>query len=315
MDRQQAKGWYVFHITTKMKKGHILHNPTAGNQDKTKKDLLNLMKVNGIECRYSSTKKIAWKKFDSDPDFLVIAGGDGTVRRVAVKLIEKEKFKNDIPILLLPLGTANNVAKSLGLEEEAETLLNKLPTAKTKLYDVGRVSGLKKDTIFLESLGFGIFPELMHKMQQIPEREDATPEENLERALEILHGIITDMPAQVYTVKVDDVTHTESYLMIEVMNTPSIGPNLNLSPQSDPGDGLLEVVMVSESQREEFASYVSHKISGVEKTFEPMTFRGTDITIVGGPGRIHVDDELQELKKAKKIHVQTEPGMMEFFVQ
>lgn len=103
--------------------------------------------------------------------------------------------------------------------------------------------------------------------------------------------------------------------MIEVMNTPSIGPNLNLSPQSDPGDGLLEVVMVSESQREEFASYVSHKISGVEKTFEPMTFRGTDITVVGGPGRIHVDDELQELKKAKKIHVQTEPGMMEFFVQ
>src|SRR5690606_10060619 len=150
--------------------------------------------------------------------------------------IEKEKFKNDVPILLLPLGTANNVAKSLGLEEEAEKILNNIQTARTKKYDVGRVSGLKKDTIFLESLGFGIFPELMHKMEQIPEREEATPEENLARALEILHGIITNMTAQTFTVQVDEVTHTDSYLMIEVMNTRSIGPNLNLSPQSDPGD-------------------------------------------------------------------------------
>jgi diacylglycerol kinase family enzyme len=299
-----------------MKKAHILHNPTAGSQEKSKKDLLSLLSRHGFECGYSSTKKISWKKFDEDPDFLVVAGGDGTVRKVAVNLLQKDRFRKDIPILLLPLGTANNVAKSLGINNnDIENLEAVLESGKRKRYDVGRVSGLEKGAIFLESIGFGIFPELMKKMKETPERKDATPEENIETALEVLHHIITTIPAQPYTVKIDDVTHSENYLLVEVMNTPSFGPNLNLSRDSDPGDGLFELVMIPEKQREEFASYVSYKISGTEKTFEPALFRGKSISIFGGPGPVHVDDELLELKKTKKIRIRTEPGMMDFFVQ
>jgi diacylglycerol kinase family enzyme len=299
-----------------MKKAHILHNPNAGSQEKSKKDLMALLQRHGFDCGYSSTKKIIWKNFDEDPDFLVVAGGDGTVRKVAVNLLQKERFRKNIPILLLPLGTANNVAKSLGINNgDVENLEAVLESGKHKRYDVGRVSGLKKGTIFLESMGFGVFPELMKAMKETPERKEATPEQSIEAALEVLHHIITTLPAQPYTVKIDGVTHFENYLLVEVMNTPSFGPNLNLSHDSDPGDGLFELVMVPERQREEFASYVSYKISGSEKTFEPVRFRGKNISIVGGPGPVHVDDELLELKKMKKIRIQAEPGMMDFFVQ
>jgi diacylglycerol kinase family enzyme len=299
-----------------MKKAHILHNPTAGSQEKSKKDLLALLERHGFDCGYSSTKKISWKNFDKDPDFLVVAGGDGTVRKVAVNLLQKERFGKNIPILLLPLGTANNVAKSLGINgTTVENLDTILYGGRRKRYDVGRVSGLKKGAIFLESIGFGIFPELMRKMKETPEPKDATPEQNIETALEVLHHIITTIPAQPYTVTIDGVTHSENYLLVEVMNTPSFGPNLHLSPDSDPGDGLFELVMIPESQRDEFASYVSYKISGTEKTFEPTRFRGQSISVFGGPGLLHVDDELSELKKTKKIRIRTEPGMMDFFVQ
>lgn len=299
-----------------MKKAHILHNPTAGSQEKSKKDLVALLEQHGLDCGYSSTKKISWKNFDEDPDFLVVAGGDGTVRKVAVNLLQKERFKKNIPILLLPLGTANNVAKSLGINGATlDNLEAVLDSGRRKKYDVGRVSGLKKGTIFLESIGFGIFPELMRKMKETPEDKDITPEQSIETALEVLHQIITTIPARPYTITLDDVTYSENFLLVEVMNTPSFGPNLHLSPDSDPGDGLFELVMIPEKQRDEFASYVSYKISGTEKSFEPARFRGQKISIFGGPGPLHVDDELSELKKTKKITIRTQPGMMDFLVQ
>lgn len=298
-----------------MKKGHILHNPNAGNQEKSKKELLELMKMNGFDCGYSSTKKVGWKKMKNNTDFLVVAGGDGTIRQVALKLIEKKSDRQNLPIMLLPLGTANNVAKSLGIEGHVEEIMRNIDVDQIKPYDIGRVKGLKDEMIFLESFGFGIFPLLMKKMKDVPEREDSTPEENLKTALETLHGIVLNSVAQPYTIKVDGVTYTDNFLLVELMNTPSIGPNLNISPTSDPGDGELELILVTEAQREEFARYVSYKIGGIEKEFLARTVKVKRISIIGGPGPVHVDDELLEVKKPRKIRIQPEHGMMEFFVQ
>ena len=49
------------------------------------------------------------------------------------------------------------------------------------------------------------------------------------------------------------------------MNTQSIGPNLNLAPFADPGDGQFEVILISERQRDEFATYVHNKLHGIEQ--------------------------------------------------
>jgi diacylglycerol kinase (ATP) len=152
-------------------------------------------------------------------------------------------------------------------------------------------------------------------MKELPEREDESPEENLRRALEELHNIIETFKPKALDLKIDGVSYGQKYLMAEVMNTSSIGPNLNLSPNSDPGDGEFEVVLVEESQREEFASYVSYKISGVESSFNPQIIKGKNITISTPGGLLHTDDELIKTKKPKKIKIKPEWGMMEFFVQ
>ena len=217
-----------------MKNAKILHNPSAGKQQHTKKKLVSLVKANGFDCGYSSTKNINWKKVKPDTDFLIIAGGDGTVRKIVVKLINKKKAIQKLPILLLPLGTANNIAKSLGIEGHIDQIIKNIGKRNLKKFDVGRITGGKKDMIFLESFGFGIFPELMKRMEQIEEREEATPEENLQMALEQLHNIVMSYVAEPFTIIIDGVPNTDHYLLIEVMNINSIGPNLNLSPNSDP---------------------------------------------------------------------------------
>lgn len=298
-----------------MKNAKILHNPSAGKQEHTKKKLVSLVKSRGFDCGYSSTEDEGWEKVNSKTDFLIIAGGDGTVRRIGIKLHKKKNSKRKLPILLLPLGTANNIAKSLGIEGHIDDIIKHIEKRNIKKFDVGIVKGRKKKMIFFESFGFGIFPELMKKMKEIPEREDASTEENLKEALEHLHNIVMNYPAKAFTVIIDGVPNTDHYILVELMNISSIGPNLNLSPDSDPGDGQFELIMVPESQREEFASYISYKISGIEKNFVPIIIKGKKISISTPSGYMHVDDELKIMKQAKNLNIVPEPGMMEFFVQ
>lgn len=297
-----------------MKKAHILHNPTAGSQEKSKKELIALFEAKGFDWGYSSTKKSGLKKMHKKTDFLVVAGGDGTVRRTALRIFGKKLSPIRLPILLLPLGTANNIARSLGIPPNVEEIITQHENLNKKKFDAGRIKGFKKEMLFLESFGYGIFPELMNKMREIPEREGATPEENLKRALEVLHDTVMHYTARTFEIEIDGALYHDQYILVEVMNIPFLGPNLKLSPDSDPGDGEFEVIMIPESQRTELASHVSYKISGIEKPFTPMIVRGRLITISTGSGNIHTDDELIEVKKAKKVTIQPEPGMMEFFV-
>lgn len=297
-----------------MRNAKILHNPNAGKQQHTKKKLMSLVKENGFDCGYSSTKDINWKKVKPDSDFLIIAGGDGTVRDVVVNLINKKRAIQKLPILLLPLGTANNIAKSLGIQNHVDSIIKNISNRSLKQFDIGTVTGRKKEMIFLESFGFGVFPELMKKMKKI-ESDEATPEENLQLALEQLHNIVMKYPAKPLTVIIDGVPNTDHYILVEVMNISSMGPNLNLSPKSDPGDGQFELVMIPENQREEFASYISYKMSGIEKSFVPIVIKGKKIAIETPAGYMHTDDELKFLKKAKTLNITPAPGMMKFFVQ
>lgn len=298
-----------------MKNAKILHNPKAGKQEHTKKKLVSLVKSNGFDCGYSSTKDITWKKVKPGTDFIIIAGGDGTVRKIIVKLHGKKKKKRNLPILLLPLGTANNIAKSLRIEGHVDAIIKNIYRRRVKKFDIGRIKGMKKEMLFLESFGFGVLPELMKRMKEKPESEDATPEENLKKALQELHSIIMTYPGKPFTITIDKTPNTDHYLLIEVMNITSIGPNLNISPNSDTGDGEFELVLIPESQREEFASYVSYKMSGIETSFVPVIIKGKKISLSSPAGDMHVDDELKTLKKPKNFTITPDAGRLEFFVQ
>ncbi|MBL7698906.1 MAG: NAD(+)/NADH kinase [Chitinophagaceae bacterium] len=297
-----------------MKKGKILHNPKAGKQEHTKKRLVSLLKSGGFDCGYSSTKKVNWHKLKPDIDFIVIAGGDGTVRKIVVDLVGRKKKDKSLPILLLPLGTANNIARSLGIEGHIDDILKNIHKRRLKKFDIGRIKGRKKDLLFLESFGFGVLPQLMKTMKEKPD-VSSNPDENIKMALDELHKIVLNYPGHLYTVIIDGVPFTDHYVLIELMNTSSIGPNLVLSPAADPGDGQFELIMIPESQRSEFANYIQNKMNDVETEFLPVIIKGKKISITTPAGDLHVDDELKKLKKEKTLTIEPSEGMIEFFVQ
>ena len=75
-----------------------------------------------------SIKEEDWEKALSEPvDRVVIAGGDGTVSRLAPWLAGRK-----IPFCILPLGTANNCARSLGQMHTVESIIAGLRSERIK---------------------------------------------------------------------------------------------------------------------------------------------------------------------------------------
>ncbi|RAJ97925.1 diacylglycerol kinase family enzyme [Larkinella arboricola] len=296
-----------------MKIAQLLHNPGAGDEDHSKKGLMDLIKSEGFDCRYASTEKRDWKELRSDVDFLVVAGGDGTVRRVAKHLLNRKLIEKPYPIALLPSGTANNIAGALRIPvDRPEAVVRSWKADWRKRFDVGLVEGLPKPQFFLESIGYGVFPQLMNEMEDQQEKSTDAPEEKMKVALDVLAGIVQSYEARSCQIEVDGVDHSGNYLLVEVMNTRSIGPNLGLAPAADPGDGQFDIVLVSESQRMGLITYVQNRLKGIEGDFWGTALKGRTVRAKWDGIEMHLDDQLVSTKKPRDIRVMMHEGALSF---
>ena len=293
-----------------MKIVKLFHNPDAGDAEHTKDKLVKLLESKGYKCRYTETKNQDWKKLEDDIDIVAIAGGDGTIRKICGAILTQSLQHKMQPIALIPMGTANNIGKSLGLDLETGEFVDLWAKECTKSIDIGNVDAATGDTFFIEALGFGIFPALMKKMKDVEEAE--TPEENLRIALRVLLNVVKEYEAQECSLVIDGQEHHGKFLLVEVMNMLCLGPNLELNPLADPGDGIFEVVIVTEDQREKFQGYIEKKINGLEAPFSFSVLKGRDI-LVNWQGRdAHADDEL--IKAGNPFHVTIDKGVFDIII-
>jgi diacylglycerol kinase (ATP) len=297
-----------------MKYIKLLHNPTAGEEDHTKKELIPLIEAAGWECRYSSTKEKGWDKIEPDTDFVVVAGGDGTIRKAALKLLERKFSDKKLPIAVLPLGTANNIAKALNLSNDVPAIIESWKSGVIKKYDIGRIDGLPEPHFLVEGFGYGLFPRLMKVMKKVDKERKDTPEKALQTALEELHHLILSAEARHYHLTVDGNDHSGRFLMVEVMNSRSIGPNLVLSPNADPGNGQFEVVLIPEDRRDDLAAWIKQKLNGEETAFDVPTIPGTKIEVHTEDTLLHTDDELISLEEPTSVSIELQAGVLEFLV-
>lgn len=91
------------------------------------------------------------KAIASDAGVIVAAGGDGTVTALAGAVCGTGKVLG-----ILPLGTANLLARDLGIPLEADAWLDSLATMEPWPVDLGRVNG----RIFLHKVVIGVLPAL-----------------------------------------------------------------------------------------------------------------------------------------------------------
>jgi diacylglycerol kinase (ATP) len=298
-----------------MEKVKVLHNPGAGEGETSKRKLIREIESAGFKCSYSSTKQFRWENIETaDFGFLVLAGGDGTVRKLAQNVLDQKVIEKKLPIGLLPMGTANNIARTLGIRGDAKNIIQSWHQKNLKKFDVGKIDGLKEPAFFLESFGYGLFPKLMQEMKRQKKNSIEDPKEKLRTALEILRDLIREASSRECKLEIDGRDYSGQYLLIEVMNIRSIGPNLNLAPDADPGDGAFDVVMISEKQRDGLAEYVEGKIDGTEVLFDFPIVKARQMKIFWDGKHLHIDDEYNKLEKPVNVEVELRDGLLEFLL-
>src|SRR5688500_10689660 len=89
----------------------LLHNAKAGDESWSRNDLVKLVRRSGFEPRYFPLQRALQEpKLLERGEFVIVAGGDGAIRKVAMAMIGRPT-----PLAPLPLGTANNIVRSFGL--------------------------------------------------------------------------------------------------------------------------------------------------------------------------------------------------------
>jgi diacylglycerol kinase (ATP) len=298
-----------------MKKATLLHNPTAGDNDFSKKELIQSISKGGFDVAYASVKKSDWKVFAADTDFLIIAGGDGTVRRVAKELMKRKRIEKQYPLAILPHGTANNIAGTLNINGTVKDIVKGWEKSGLKRFDIGKVHGIEEDMFFLEAFGLGVFPRLIKVMEKMDDEIGDDVDHKLKIALSVLYDIVLNYKPQKCKITADGVQHIGDYLMVEVMNAKSIGPRLELASQGDPGDGEFDVVIITEQDKDKFEQYLLNQINDGSDTFTFTTIRAKKVDIEWEGKDVHVDDERLKSDGGGKVSIEMLPGMLEFMVQ
>lgn len=298
-----------------MKYVKVFHNPEAGEGAHSKDQLIEKIKAAGFDCSYSSTKKeMDEKRIPEKADAIIIAGGDGTVRKLATYLIDRKILAKRFLVGLLPSGTANNIARTLGIEGSTDEIIARWKDRNIKNFDVAKVDGIKKKQFFLEGFGFGVFPRLMKEMKSRKTKSD-DPEKELRVALKKLLSIINRYKPRPCKITIDEMEYAGNFLLVEILNIRSIGPNLNIGAEADPGDGVLDVILVTESQRRELALYVENRLTyGKEETFFYTALKARKVSVQWGGKLLHMDDELVNIEKSTRIDIEVIPHVLHFLI-
>ncbi|MES2605776.1 MAG: YegS/Rv2252/BmrU family lipid kinase, partial [Pseudomonadota bacterium] len=69
-------------------------------------------------------------------DFVIVGGGDGTISSTAQAL-----YENKLPLAILPLGTANDLARSLGIPSNLDKAFDLIVANNRRWIDLGVVNG------------------------------------------------------------------------------------------------------------------------------------------------------------------------------
>jgi diacylglycerol kinase (ATP) len=216
-----------------------------------------VLQENGIEADFVETEypehatDIARQAAKDGYEFVIACGGDGTVAETARGLIGNKK----VTLGILPLGSANNVARMMNVPFDLEEAAKLLRSGKIINADVGRCNG----HYFLETAGVGLDAALFPILNKVDKGEFL-------HLWEAAKTLIRFRPRSV-TLELDKRAIRMKALVVLVANGPYWGYSVPLAPDAKIDDHKLDVVVFRNFSK---ADFIRHLIAALfHRDFQP----------------------------------------------
>lgn len=284
---------------TTARQATLIYNGDPEDGDPSSSELEAALEAAGYSTK-AVTKEGVDEALERPGDLVVVAGGDGTVGSVTSRLLGR-----GVPFAVLPLGTANNVARTLGLMDPVKRLIAGLAEPRRRPFDVGLARGPWGERPFVEAVGLGLFA---HTLAERASEADKEPKRALKRLLETLSGY----HARPWTITLDGEDLSGDYLLAEAMNIRLIGPNLDLAPQAEVGDGLFDLVLIGEDERDALGRYLNSRLRDERPQAGFRVRRGKRVRLEPAGEPLHIDDETERPNGAVELSLQA--GALELWL-
>jgi YegS/Rv2252/BmrU family lipid kinase len=217
---------------------------------------------------------------------LVVVGGDGSVHTAVATLLSRGALSPDRPIGLIPLGTGNDLARTLELPLDPAAAARALLTGRPRPLDliVDDAGGVVVNAVHL-----GVGAEAAEKATALKDR--------LGRAASTVGSLAAGAGATGWhlQVVVDGVLVDvdREVLMVAVANGRTIGGGAPLAPDASPDDGLVDVVLATSTGPLARLGFAMALRDGehVERD-DVLMVRGRTVTVTGDPFPLNADGEL-----------------------
>lgn len=186
----------------------------------------------------------------------VVCGGDGTISAVARTLAG-----TPATLGIIPIGTQNNTALSLGIPTDMPAAIAILRTGRRIKVDVGIATCGKTITPFLEACSIGLTSTLFPSADDIQHG-------NLARVGDFLSALIATPPADIHLLLDNKQEIHKLGHIVLVSNMPYIGLHYQVGSAVSFNDGLLDVLFFADLSKLDLLAYVFQGI-GVGKPEDP----------------------------------------------
>lgn len=270
-------------------------NQGSGNKDQSlSEEIINYFSDSDLSIeiyelpRKCNSKQIKEAIEKAKADRVIAVGGDGTLKLVAECLLNTET-----PIGIIPTGSANGMAKELGIPLNIEEALEVAATGTPKKIHATLVND--ELCIHLSDIGFNAY--LVKKFDELPTRGMLT------YAKSAWHAFWNHRKMQVQF-KVGDRQIKTKAAMVVIANATKYGTGFNINPNGKLDDDKFEVILIKEYAVMEILKIWVSKLPWNPKKIE--SFQASEIQI-STRYKAHFQVDGEYLGKTNKVEAKLLP--------
>lgn len=223
-----------------MKRARLIYNPRSGlgitSITMSLERIVALYAEHGIELEvreidFEVAPSTLLEGLDENYDHLLIAGGDGTVNYVVSEMLREGL---DLPIGIIPSGTANDFASAIGMRSNPIDACRQVLECKPQLTDIGEVNG----QCFVNVFSFGLFTNVSQHTPTLLKNA-------IGKAAYVVGGAIDFVKMHPIPIEIlsDDGDWSGNALIVLVFNGKTAG-NFPLAKMAEVDDGDLDVLVL-----------------------------------------------------------------------